>query len=164
MSGGGASGAIAPFPTVDHGIWISPFVPSRFKLHLSNGDVNVAKRCCIYENAARCPTALPRRRFAPLWRDVAILVRLRGLVLLQQADRATANQAWDWVFTTALIVLIAAVGALSGLIALGAMRDPKSRLGAWARKRPLVDVVQYVLFEAAMLVLILFGLWCLGIK
>ncbi len=84
--------------------------------------------------------------------------------LLQQADRATANQAWDWVFTTALIVLIAAVGALSGLIALGAMRDPKSRLGAWARKRPLVDVVQYVLFEAAMLVLILFGLWCLGIK
>jgi hypothetical protein len=35
----------------------------------------------------------------------------------------------------ALIALVAAAGALFGLVAWGALSDPKSRLGSWFRKR-----------------------------
>jgi len=84
--------------------------------------------------------------------------------LLRQADRAAANQVWAWVVIAALIALIAAAGVLYALLAWGALSDPKSRLGAWVQKRPLAGAVQYFLVEAAMLVLLLFGFWFLGIK
>jgi hypothetical protein len=84
--------------------------------------------------------------------------------LVRQAHRAAANQAWGWVVIAAVIALTAAAGALFGLVAWGALSDPKSRLGAWVQKMPLADAVQHLLVEAAMLVLLLFGFWFLGIK
>jgi hypothetical protein len=84
--------------------------------------------------------------------------------LMRQADRAAANQTWAWVVIAALIAVIGATGAFCGLIAWGALSDPTSRLGAWARKKPLADAVQHFLVEAAMCVLLLFVLWLLGIK
>lgn len=107
-----------------------------------------------------CPIAVkiaPPRRATYVANDVAPLKKLRdvplryyvaalvcggislflfGVVfaLLRQADRIAPNPAWDWVLA-ALIALIAAVGALFGLLAWGALSDPKSRLGSRFREK-----------------------------
>jgi lysylphosphatidylglycerol synthetase-like protein (DUF2156 family) len=80
-------------------------------------------------------------------RDVPLRYRVAALVcggislflfgvvfaLLRQADRIAPSPAWDWVLA-ALIALIAAAGALFGLLAWGALSDPKSRLGSRFRE------------------------------
>jgi hypothetical protein len=81
-------------------------------------------------------------RDVPLRHRVAALVYgaislfLFGVVfdLPRHADRIAPTPAWAWVLA-ALIALVAAVGALFGLVAWGALSDPKSRLGSWFRKR-----------------------------
>ncbi|WP_146988538.1 hypothetical protein [Bradyrhizobium macuxiense] len=86
-----------------------------------------------------------------------------AVALVRQADHAAADQAWGWVVIAALIAVIAATGIALALVAWGALSDPKSRLGAWVQKRPLADGVHHMLGEAAILVVLLFGLWFLGI-
>jgi hypothetical protein len=81
-------------------------------------------------------------RDTPLRYRVAALVYggislfLFGVVfgLLRQADRIAPNAAWSWVLA-ALVALVAAAGALFGLVAWGALSAPASRLGSWFRKR-----------------------------
>jgi hypothetical protein len=67
--------------------------------------------------------------------------------LVQQADRAAANQAWESVVIEAFFALIAAAGAFCALVAWGALSDPKSRLGAWVQKRHLANAVHYAASE-----------------
>jgi hypothetical protein len=109
----------------------------------------------------------PRYRIAASLLFGGISLFLFGAVfaLVRQADHAARRyQAWDWLVIAALIGFVAATGAFFALVAWGALSDPKSRLGAWVRKRPLADAVQYFLVEAVMLVLLLVGLWLSGIK
>ena len=95
-------------------------------------------------------------------RDVPLIYRVASLLfggmslclfgvvfaLVRRADHAAENQAWPWVVVAALIALTAAVGTFFGLVAWGALSDPKSRLGAWVQKWPLADAVGYVASEA----------------
>jgi hypothetical protein len=69
-------------------------------------------------------------------------------VVVRQADRVAAYQAWEWVVVAALIALMVAAGAFCALVAWGALSDPKSGLGAWVQKWPLVDSVFYAASEA----------------
>jgi uncharacterized membrane protein len=97
---------------------------------------------------------MKKLRGVPLRDGVAALVYggislfLFGVVfgLLRQADRIAPNPAWSWVLA-ALIALVAAAGALFGLVAWGALSDPESRLGSWFRKR--ADDVHSSLWSAA---------------
>ncbi len=84
--------------------------------------------------------------------------------LVGQADHAAADQVWGWVMVVTLIAVTGATGAFCALVAWGALSDPNSRIGAWVQKKDLAGSVQYFLVEAAMLALLLFGLWLLGIK
>jgi hypothetical protein len=131
--------------------------------HLLDRDVHVAKRRWTYEKLRDVPL---RYRVAASLLYGGMSPFLFGVffALVRQADHAAANQAWAWAVVVALIALVAAVGAFFGLVAWGALSDPKSRLGTWVQKRPLADGVQHLFVEAAMLVLLLFGFWFSGMK
>jgi len=68
--------------------------------------------------------------------------------MLRQAYRVAASPAWSAWVVAALIVLVAAVGALFALLAWGALSDPKSRLGSRFREKS-ADAAQFILLNAA---------------
>jgi membrane-bound ClpP family serine protease len=86
------------------------------------------------------------------------------LVRRVTADQFGTGPAWAWALVVACIALTAAAGVFFALVAWGAVSDQKSRLGAWIQQSPLADAVHHFLFESAMLVILVFGCWYLGIK
>jgi hypothetical protein len=82
-------------------------------------------------------------RDAPLRYRIAALVWgamslfLFGVVfaLVRQAYRGPPNPAWAWGVLAALIAVVAAAGAVFAIVAWGALRDPKSRLGSWVQEK-----------------------------
>lgn len=115
---------------------------------------------------------MKKLRDVPLRYRVAALVCggislfLFGVVfaLLRQADRIAPNPAWDWVLA-ALIALIAAVGALSGLLAWGALSDPKSRLGSRFREKSAdaAETAGAVFFGEVIGSVIVWATWWAGV-
>jgi hypothetical protein len=100
---------------------------------------------------------MKKLRDVPLRYRVATLVYggislfLFGVVfaLVRQEYRIAANPAWSRLVIAALNALVAAVGAFCALAALGALSDPKSRLGARVQKMPLADAGPFLLCSAA---------------
>jgi len=82
--------------------------------------------------------------------------------LMRTADHLVPiSSVGDWTIIVALIAAVVATGAVFSLMAWGLVSDPKSRLGAWVQKKPLVE---NFLIQAGMLVLSLFLYWLLGIR
>jgi hypothetical protein len=67
----------------------------------------------------------------------AMSLFLFGVVfaLVRQAYRGPPNPAWAWGVLAALIAVVAAAGAVFAIVAWGALRDPKSRLGSWVQEK-----------------------------
>jgi len=111
---------------------------------------------------------MEKPRDVPLRYRVAALVCggislfLFGVVfaLLRQADRITPNPAWDWVLA-ALVALIAAAGAFSGLLTWGALSDPKSWLGSRLREKSAdaADTAGALFFGEVVGRVIVWGTW-----
>jgi hypothetical protein len=106
---------------------------------------------------------MKKLRDVPLRYRVAALVNsgislfLFGVVfaLLRQAYRGPPNPAWAWGVLAALIAAVAAAGALFGVVAWGALSDPKSQLGSRFREKN-AEAAQY--FAVESLVWVGFGL------
>jgi hypothetical protein len=107
---------------------------------------------------------MKKLRDTPLRYRIAALVCggislfLFGVVfaLVRQANRVAASPAWSVWVVAALISLVAAVGAFFAIVALGALSDPKSRLGSRFREKS-VDATHYFLASMAFDSLILGG-------
>jgi hypothetical protein len=102
---------------------------------------------------ARTPrrTRFPKVDVGPMkkLRDVSLRYRVSALVyggislflfgvvfaVVRQAYRGPPNPAWAWGVLAALVAVVAAAGALFGVVAWGALSDPKSRLGSWFKER-----------------------------
>ena len=68
--------------------------------------------------------------------------------MVQRAVHAPENQAWASAVGGAITAVTAAMGVFFGLLAWGALSDPKSRLGAWVQEFPLADGVYQMAMEA----------------
>jgi hypothetical protein len=111
--------------------------------------------------------AMKKLRDVPLRYHVAALLFggislfLFGVVfaMLRQAYRVAASPAWEAWVVAALIAVVAATGAFFALVALGAVSDPKSRLGSWVHEKYLADAVIYFCSEGLIYGGFFLSLW-----